>query len=266
MYQAAAAPATQASSPLIYQQAKIATENSRANSALLYQASSHSVSSGSSLVYQAHTNAGSSASPANTPIASPPDTTPLNTLDPDAPAFSTASVIPGKLFTALRTAAGINAPAIVVTADGHWIGVATYNAAFGRVDMRFSSYVNDKNGKAYPVQASAYQLSGGALTPGVSCNVHPIAPTLALDLARAGLNSLSTYTQALQNAGTTTVNGSLITTTRQAPALIQVVRGELGKVFALPEGNQSINIVADVNAGTEIQLLYGISSDSTLGP
>lgn len=182
------------------------------------------------------------------------------TPDPDAPKFAPTSVIQGKLFSNIRTAAGLAVPVIVVSGDGNWVGVATYNTSLGRVDMRLTSFVLSKNGKSYPVDASAYQKGqNGTLSEGVGASIHPIAPTLAVDLARAGINSLNTYTQTLQNSGTTSVNGSLITTTRQAPELVQIVRGEIGKVFALPEGNVSIRIVADVAAGTEVQVVYGVS-------
>ncbi|CAM3306148.1 hypothetical protein DESA109040_07525 [Deinococcus saxicola] len=182
------------------------------------------------------------------------------TPDPDAPKFAPTSVIQGKLFSNIRTAAGLAVPVIVVSGDGNWVGVATYNTPLGRVDMRFTSFVMNKNGKSYPVDASAYQKGqNGTISEGVGASIHPIAPTLAVDLARAGINSLNTYTRALQNSGTTSVNGSLITTARQAPELVQVVRGEIGKVFALPEGNVSIRIVADVAAGTDVQVVYGVS-------
>ncbi len=182
------------------------------------------------------------------------------TPDPDAPKFAPTSVIQGKLFSNIRTAAGLAVPVIVVSGDGNWVGVATYNTSLGRVDMRFTSFVLSKNGKSYPVDASAYQKGqNGTISEGVGTSIHPIAPTLAVDLARAGINSLNTYTQTLQNSGTTSVNGSLITITRQAPELVQVVRGEIGKVFALPEGNVSIRIVADVAAGTDVHVVYGVS-------
>ena len=170
-------------------------------------------------------------------------------------------MIHGKLFSNIRTATGLTVPVIVVSQDGNWVGKAAYNAQLGRVDMQFTSFVLSKNGKIYPVQALAFQAgSNGTVSEGVRANVHPIAPTLAVDIARAGVNSLNTYSQAIQNSGTTSVNGSLMTTTRQAPELVQVVRGEIGKVFALPEGNVSIRIVADVAAGTDIEVVYGVSS------
>lgn len=179
-------------------------------------------------------------------------------VDPDAPKFSPTSQIPAKTLTAIRTAAGVAVPLVVVSNDGNWIGTATYNAALGRVDMTFGSFVHMKSGKTYPVQALGYQAVGGNLTQGVAASVHPIAPTLGLDLARAGLNSLNVYTQALQGAGTTTTNGSVTTITRQAPAFVQVLRGELGKLAQLPEDNQTISVVADVATNTDVIILFGV--------
>lgn len=183
-------------------------------------------------------------------------------VDPDAPKFSPTSQIPAKTLTAIRTAAGVAVPLVVVSNDGNWIGTATYNAALGRVDMTFNSFVHMKSGKTFPVQALGYQAVGGNLTQGVAASVHPIAPTLGLDLARAGLNSLNVYTQALANAGTTTTNGSVTTITRQAPAFVQVLRGELGKLAQLPEDNQTISVVADVPTNTDVIVLFGVGSSA----
>lgn len=183
-------------------------------------------------------------------------------VDPDAPKFSPTSQIPAKTLTAIRTAAGVAVPLVVVSQDGNWIGTATYNAALGRVDMTFGSFVHMKSGKTYPVQALGYQAVGSNLTQGVAASVHPIAPTLGLDLARAGLSSLNVYTQALANAGTTTTNGSVTTITRQAPAFVQVLRGELGKLAQLPEDNQTISVVADVPTNTDVIILFGVGASA----
>ena len=241
---AAVAPAGNQSA-LIYQRTLASGTGSAApRSSLIYQAPAKTPVPAAS---EASAGPGASASPSAAQAA-----------DPDAPSFAPTSIVQGKLFSNIRTAAGLVVPVIVLTPDGNWLGVATYNTRLGRVDMQFSSFVQRKNSKAYPVQASAYQVEkNGTLSEGVSASIHPIAPTLTLDLARAGLNSFNTYTLALQNAATTTINGSLISTSQQPPSLAQVIRGEVGKVFALPEGNQSIEIVADVVAGSDIRIIYG---------
>jgi hypothetical protein len=179
-------------------------------------------------------------------------------VDPDAPKFSPTTQIPGKTLTAIRTAAGVAVPLVVVSNEGNWIGTATYNAPLGRVDMTFNSFVHMKSGKTYSVQALGYQAAGGNLTQGVAANVHPIAPTLGLDLMRAGLNSLNVYTQTLANASTSTTNGSVTTITRQAPTFVQVFRGEVGKLAQLPEDNQTISTVADVATNTDVIILFGV--------
>lgn len=268
IYQAQRQPETLPKSSLVYQ--RQATENAPPKSALIYQAAqsdqqgtylASASAQGGSMIYKGTTGTGAGSMVGAAAQAQPSAVVAQQAPDPDAPKFAPTSVIKGKLFSNIRTAAGLAVPVIVLSQDGNWVGLASYNTQLGRVDMRFTSFVVNKNGKSYSVDASAYQAgSNGTISEGVGANVHPIAPTLAVDLARAGLNSLNTYTQALQGSGTTTVNGSMMTTTRQAPALIQVVRGEIGKVFALPEGNVSIRIVADVAAGTEIQVVYGVSA------
>ncbi|GAA5504344.1 hypothetical protein Dxin01_04114 [Deinococcus xinjiangensis] len=277
IYQRASEPqAAVASSPktaLVYQAPREAQSaaapavSGAANTALVYQqVSATSGTNKSSLIFQS-SKAAAPANPSVQDTSSASPTVAAVAPDPDAPKFAQTSVIVGKLFSDIRTAAGMAVPAIVVSKDGNWIGTATYNVPLGRVDIRFDAYVQYKNNKSYPVQATAFQVINGRMAEGVGANIHPIAPTLAVDLARAGLNSLNVYTTALQNANTVTSNGSLITSNRTAPALVQVVRGELGKVFALPEGNQSINVVADVNGGTEIQVVYGVVNISpTDGP
>lgn len=270
IYQRASQPQTAvASSPktaLVYQTTREAQTadahavSGAANTALVYQqVSAASSTNKSSLIFQS-SKAAVPANPSTQGTSSASPTVAAVAPDPDAPKFAQTSVIVGKLFSDIRTAAGMAVPAIVVSKDGNWIGTATYNVPLGRVDIRFDAYVQYKNNKSYPVQATAFQVVNGRMAEGVGANIHPIAPTLAVDLARAGLNSLNVYTTALQNANTVTSNGSLITSNKTAPALVQVVRGELGKVFALPEGNQSINVVADVIGGTEIQVVYGVVS------
>lgn len=288
MYQRPAEENAKPKTALIYAaQKKQNGQDTKPNAAMIYEAQGRQdagdAAGGGSLTYQRTAAVGSAAGSGKgtgsllyqgQPKPSGGDAQPevganapaafAQTPDPDAPRFAPTSVIQGKLFSNIRTAAGLAVPVIVVSTDGNWVGVAAYNTQLGWVDMRFTSFVLNKNGKSYPVDASAYQKGqNGTVSEGVGANIHPIAPTLAVDLARAGINSLNSYTQALQNAGTTSTNGSLITTTRQAPELVQVVRGEIGKVFALPEGNVSIRVVADVAAGTDIQVVYGVSSVPT---
>lgn len=281
IYQAQRQPETLPKSSMIYQ--RPAEQNTRPTSALIYRAQAAqagasvgsmtsqqasaplaNANSGGSLIYQNQPQPSSAPAGNMQQGTAPAPAAFAQTPDPDAPKFAPTSVIQGKLFSNIRTAAGLAVPVIVVSKDGNWVGVASYNTQLGRVDMRFTSFVLNKNGKTYPVDASAYQAGkNGTISEGVGANIHPIAPTLAVDIARAGMNSLNSYTQALQNSGTTTSNGSLLSTTRQAPELLQVVRGEIGKVFALPEGNVSIRIVADVAAGTDIQVVYGVSGIPT---
>jgi hypothetical protein len=274
IYQSSQQPAAQdeqaASVPrsaLLYQTTQQATaQTTQPQSAMLYQASAQTTgASGSSIIAQSQAPTEAPSSTAGTQaqgMGTPTTATFGQAVDPDAPRFAPTSVIAGKLFTSIRAAAGMAVPVVVLSQDGNWVGSASYNTSLGRVDMRFTSFVMLKNSKVYPVFATAYQrAANGTLSEGVGASVRPIAPTLALDLARAGLNGLNAYTQALQNAGTTSYSGSLVTTTRQAPELVQVLRGEVGKVFALPEGNQSIQIVADIAAGTEVQLVYGVGSN-----
>ncbi len=179
--------------------------------------------------------------------------------DPRGPGFGPTSRIPARTLTSVRTAAGVSVPVVVASREGNWIGSATYDASLGRVDLSVHSFVDLKSGRRFPVQALGYQLQGDELTQGVMARLHPVAPTLGLDLARAALNSLNVYAQALGNAGTITTTGSMTTVTRQAPGLPQLLGGELGKLAQLPEGNQTIRVVADVASGTDVILLVGVA-------
>jgi hypothetical protein len=265
---------------LIYQQqAETSTLPSALEhaSALVYQAPDAPASSlvsssdrpSSALIYQQARPSAPSA--AEQPLVSESEAAPglpaavPTTPDPDAPNFAPTTLINGKLYGAVQAAAGMNVLVMVLSPVGIWVGTASYNTALGRVDMVFQSLVNLKNRKSYPVQALGYQTTKGQLRQGVMANVHPIAPTLPLDLARTALNSFNSYTQALGNSGTTSVSGSLVTTSKTAPDLSQVVRGEIGKVFALPAGTQSITVVAEVADGTPIQVVYGVGASQDTG-
>ncbi|PNY79220.1 hypothetical protein CVO96_20095 [Deinococcus koreensis] len=268
-------------SALLYQAStKEGGDSSAPRSAMVYQASaqgSSGVDTGNSLTDQQEQSGVTTASARGGAImyqrrATPrvPAGAPANTTggaefgnvpatpDPDAPKFSPTSQIPAKTLTAIRTAAGVAVPVVVVSSEGNWIGTASYNPALGRVDMTFGRFVHMKSGKTYPVQALGYQAAGGNLAQGVAASVRPMAPTLGLDLARAGLNSLNVYTQALSAAGTTTTNGTVTTVNRQAPAFAQVLQGELGKLAQLPEGHETITVVADVATNTDVIILFGV--------
>lgn len=256
-------------SAMVYQASAQGSSGAGTGSALTFQQASANGTGdtsararGSAIMYQRSATPASAVSAPAPVDPSTGTTAAAPQVDPDAPKFSPTSQIPAKTLTAIRTAAGVAVPVVVVSSEGNWIGTASYNSALGRVDMTFNSFVHMKSGKTYPVQALAYQAVGGNLSQGVAASVHPIAPTLALDLARAGLNSLNVYTQNLANASTTTTNGTVTTITRQAPAFVQVLSGEVGKLAQLPEDNRTINVVADVATGTDLIILFGVGASA----
>ena len=197
------------------------------------------------------TNQANSASP-STPAAN------------DAPTYTPTQLLEARLVTAIYSAAGQAVPVVVQTTDGNMIGQAVLNAQMARVQMTFNLLI--KGGKSYPVQALAYQNVNGNLVSGVSATIKDVAPNLAADLIRSGINGLSTYAQQQADSGTTTVAGGVTTNSKNAPDLLSVLRGQMANLFALPQNQQSFVTVGQVPTGTSLLLMIGIQQQEQTTP
>lgn len=178
--------------------------------------------------------------------------------------FAPTQMVAVRLVTSIYTPSGQPVPVVAQGPEGNFVGRAVLNASLGRVEMEFTTYV--KNGQVFPVQALAYQDVKGNLVSGVQAAVKDVAPNLAADLLRSGVGALNTYAQQLAQASTTTITNGTVVNTKSAPSLVTVLRGELGKVFALPENQQSFVTVGQVPTGTPFMLLFGLGDTKAQTP
>ncbi|WP_221091355.1 hypothetical protein [Deinococcus aquaedulcis] len=182
-----------------------------------------------------------------------------------APApFAPTQMVAVRLVTSIYTPSGQPVPVVAQGPEGNFVGRAVLNASLARVEMEFTTYV--RNGQVFPVQALAYQDVKGNLVSGVQAAVKDVAPNLAADLLRSGVGALNTYAQQLTQASTTTITNGTVVNTKAAPSLVTVLRGELGKVFALPENQQSFVTVGQVPTGTPFVLLFGLGETKVQTP
>ena len=134
-----------------------------------------------------------------------------------------------------------------------WIGVASLDAA-RRVQGAFDRVVKD--GQVGEVQAMALTPQG---VPGLEAALEEQTPSLASDILRAGLNGVSAYVQGLAGASSSTVlPGGGAVQSKEAPPLGITLLGEIGKLFALPQGQASVVRLARVDKGTPILILVGV--------
>ena len=177
---------------------------------------------------------------------------------PSAPPLpnQAGQLVQARLVTAVETYEGRPVPVIAESSEGNWVGLATVNPAFGRVEVQFTRLIKD--GQTYAVNGVAFDPG---YTQGLGATIRDTSPALAQDLARAGVSSLNTYAQSLLGSGTTTFGGGIGVTTKNAAPLSAIVSGELGKVFQLPQNNQSFLRVARVERGTPFLIALGLTGE-----
>lgn len=134
-----------------------------------------------------------------------------------------------------------------------WIGVATLTDS-KRIEIAFNQVV--QHGQAVPIQALAFDIQG---VPGLEATIEEQAPSLASDMLRAAMSGISTYVQGLAQAGTSTVlPGGGAVQNKEAPPLGITLLGEVGKLFALPQGQAMVVRLARVARDTPIQIVVGV--------
>lgn len=201
--------------------------------------------------------------PQTTPTQNPPATSALPTLPPPTPPGTTApsappavtpgQQIPAKLATAVAALEGGQVPVVAESEGAVWIGSASLDAA-KRVQVAFDRVVKD--GQVTETQAIALNPQG---VPGLEALLEEQTPSLASDILRAGLNGVSAYVQGLAGASSSTVlPGGGAVQSKEAPPLGVTLLGEIGKLFALPQGQASVVRLARVDKGTQILILVGV--------
>lgn len=176
----------------------------------------------------------------------------------DAPPFSPTQLIGARLVTSIYSVGGQTVPVVAQVAEGNVVGKAMLNAQMARVEMQFNALV--KNGKVYKFSGMAYQNIKGNLVSGLGATVKDVAPNLASNLIRSGINGLNTYAQQLAQSATTTVANGIVTSTSTPPDLLTVLRGQMAGVFALPQGQQTFVTVGQVPTGTDFLIMIGLDN------
>jgi hypothetical protein len=134
-----------------------------------------------------------------------------------------------------------------------WIGQAALDAS-NRVQIYFSEAVFDD--AAQTIEAMAL---GAGNTPGLGAGIKDTAPTVAQDLLRSAAGGFADYIGVLsQQQKVSFVNGMPVTET-QVPPLDLFVLGKMGSVFDLPDDATPIVRIAEVPAGAELIVLFGVS-------
>lgn len=135
-----------------------------------------------------------------------------------------------------------------------WIGQAMLDAS-NRVQINFTEAVF---GDA--AQTITGMALGAGNTPGLGAAVKDTAPTVAQDLVRSAAGGFADYVGVLsQQQKVSFVNGMPITET-QTPPLDLFILGKMGSVFDLPENATPIVRISEVPAGSQIIVLFGLSS------
>jgi len=207
-----------------------------------------------------------SSPPAPQSIPTPTQATPQQGLPEAAPpiapnAFAPGQQISAKLATAILALEGGQVPVVAESEGAIWIGAAGLDAS-RRVQVVFDRVLQD--GQVTELQAMALSPQG---VPGLEAALEEQAPSLASDMLRATLNGVSTYVQGLASASSSTVlPGGGAVQSKEAPPLGLTLLGEIGKLFALPQGQASVVRLARVEKGTPILILVGVGAKPGVRP
>lgn len=195
--------------------------------------------------------------PSSPPSSPPPPANPATPQTSASPsptnAFAPGQRIPARLATAVLAVEKGSVPVLAESEGTLWIGVATLTDS-KRIEIAFNQVV--QHGQAVPIQALAFDIQG---VPGLEATIEEQAPSLASDMLRAAMSGISTYVQGLAQAGTSTVlPGGGAVQNKEAPPLGITLLGEVGKLFALPQGQAMVVRLARVARDTPIQIVVGV--------
>lgn len=165
------------------------------------------------------------------------------------------SAVAARLITVLEAPLGRPVPAVAESEAGIWVGTAQPNPETGRMDVVFDRLI--RNGRTYQVQALAYDP---AYQLGLSGAVQDRSPAFLQDVMRSALNGLNTYAQGLASAGSTTITNGVAVQDRNAPPLAAVLAGQIGQLFQLPQGNQSVIRTMRIERDTPLLVMLGVST------
>jgi hypothetical protein len=171
------------------------------------------------------------------------------------------SAIPSRLITALEVAYGDSKPVVAESDLGVWLGVATPNPQYGRMELRFDRLI--QNGKVYPVIATGFDT---AYQQGLEGRVQDSSKNILQDVARQSANALNIYAQQLAQSSNTAVlgNGAALQSKQAAP-LQTILAGEIGKLLQLPEQQGGFYRTMRLERTTALYIMIGVGSGPSDG-
>jgi hypothetical protein len=141
-----------------------------------------------------------------------------------------------------------------------WIGQASLDGS-NRIQIIFSQAVFED-----ATQGISAMALGAGSTPGLTASIKDTAPTVAQDLLRSAAGGFADYIGVLsQQKKVSYVDGIAIAET-EAPPLDLFILGKMGSIFDLPENTTPIVRIAEVPAGSQLIVLFGISPTGAVPP
>ncbi|WP_291432024.1 hypothetical protein [Deinococcus sp.] len=252
-------PASTGTAPAAEAQGAVAAPVAPAGGGVVYAGRGNaSARPETNVIYTAKAQAGA---PTTSAPGSGRDTT-IMTSNPSTNAAESAktglhpvSAVPARLITVLEAPLGRPIPAVAESEAGIWVGTAQPNPETGRMDVVFDRLI--QGGRTYQVQALAYDP---AYQLGLSGAVQDRSPAFLQDVMRSALNGLNTYAQDLASAGSTTIQGGVAVQNRNAPPLAAVLAGQIGQLFQLPQGAQSVMRTMRIERDTPLLVMLGVST------
>lgn len=177
--------------------------------------------------------------------------TPTNLAKDFLAGFDPAQPIQATLDTNLLVVEAVGVLVRAVGSDGTvWLGKASLDS-LRRVAIGFSEVIH--SGRRIPVSAVAYDTDHNL---GLEPEFRDEDPTLVQDLLRQGASAANGYLQSLLQSGSTTVSAGATVQDHSAPPLEWQLLGELGKLFTLPQPQNSFVRTARVSRGTPLLIFF----------
>lgn len=158
------------------------------------------------------------------------------------------SLVPGRLAVEVALVEGGEAPVVVETGQGVFLGRARLSG--GLVQAALDRAV--VGGRVVPVRASL--LDGGGSTL-LTAEARDMAPNLAQDLLRSAFNGVSNYVEDLRQRQKVTLTDRGVVVERQETGLLEQVLGAVAAPFRMPQTGSSFVRVYRIPKGASVQVL-----------
>jgi hypothetical protein len=141
-----------------------------------------------------------------------------------------------------------------------WIGQASLDAS-NRIQINFTQAVFDD-----ATQSISAMALGAGNTPGLGASLKDTAPTVAQDLLRGAASGFTDYVDVLSQKKTVTVIDGVAVADTEAPPLDLFILGKMGSIFDIPQNTTPVVRVAEVPAGSQLIVLFGVSPTGETAP